>query len=157
MHARQKLYQLSHQGSSWADRIFKCYSRAKASLEFLDKQGNSIQYCGVGKCTLLLWFVFAFLRTCTYTYACMYTLCTCALALNSTIVYSRSPEPRKWLWFTRLRKCASLLQLPSYLRATVCAGIWAWSELCIRARLRVDLRSTLALPLQEVSTHQNHS
>ena len=28
---------------------------------------------------------------------------------------------------------------------------------CIRARLQVDLFSTLALPLQEVSTHQNHS
>ena len=73
------------------------------------------------------------------------------------IVYSRSPEPRKYLWFTRLRKCALLLQLPSYLRVAECAGIWAWSELCIRARLRVDLLSTLALPLQEVSTHQNPS
>ena len=27
----------------------------------------------------------------------------------------------------------------------------------LSARLRVDLRSTPALPLQEVSTHQNHS
>ena len=77
--------------------------------------------------------------------------------LVAAIVYSRSPEPRKWLWFNRLCECASLLQLPSYLRVMVCAGIWAWSELCIRARLRVDLHSTPALPLQEVSTHQNHS
>jgi len=61
------------------------------------------------------------------------------------IVYSRSPEPRKLLWFTRLRKCASLLQLPSYLRVMECVGVWARSELCIRARIRVDLLSTLAL------------
>jgi len=54
---------------------------------------------------------------------------------------------------TRLCMCALLLQLPSYLRVTECAGIWAWSELCIRVRLRVDLLSTLALPLQKVSTH----
>ena len=47
-------------------------------------------------------------------------------------------------WFTRLCKCASLLQLSPYLQVTECAGIWAWSELCIHVRLRVDLLSTLA-------------
>ena len=53
-----------------------------------------------------------------------------------------------WLSLTPSTKCCKKMRIGYKLLG------WARSELCICARLRVDLLSTLALPLQEVSTHQ---
>ena len=47
----------------------------------------------------------------------------CLYGSAHTQVYSRSPEPRKWLWFTWLHKCPSSLQLPAYLWVTEHASI----------------------------------